>query len=362
MKHAGWLALLAVLFVPVPRPPSPFCRGHSLERLNRHLHGRVVDHTHNHGVDRRIWSPALCQRRDMYVYLPPGYDPCQRYPILVYLHGFSQDEMSFLEGAVRPLDKAIACGELPPVIVAAPDGSQRGLPCLLSSGTFFLNSNTGRFEDYLVEDVWSFLVTHYPIRPEREAHVLFGVSMGGSAAYNKAIKYRERFGVAVGLFPPLNARWMDCHGNYMANFDPNCWGWRTDFSNGREVVGRFFGVITIRLRRMVYPLYGRNSPEVLANVIRENPIEMLDQYEVKPGQIRMYVGYGQFDEFNLDAQVESFLYRARQLGLEVGVGYDPKGHHGESTAMRLLPGVLTWLRPLLAPYSPPGLKDDKVTR
>src|SRR5207249_3998301 len=157
----------------------------------------------------------------------------------------------------RPLDQAIACGQLPPLIIAVPDGSIRGINCFVSAGTFFLNSKLGAFEDYLIHDVYPFVLKHYPIRPEREAHVLLGASMGGGAAFNKAIKYRHCFGVAVGVFPPLNLRWVSCRGRYMDNFDPCCWAWREDFRRGREVVARFYGVITIRLRSVIYPLYGR---------------------------------------------------------------------------------------------------------
>jgi S-formylglutathione hydrolase FrmB len=210
----------------------------------------------------------------------------------------------------------------------------------------------GRFEDFLVQDVYDFLLKTYSIRPEPEAHVLLGVSMGGGSAFHHAIKYQDRFRVAIGVFPPLNLRWISCRGRYLDDFDPDCWGWRTDFSRGHEVVGRFYGVVTIRLRRLVYPLYGRKNPETLALVMQENPIEMLDLYDVKPGDLQMYVAYAGRDQFNLDAQAESFLYRAKQKGLEVGVGYDPRGKHDERTALRLLPGVLEWLCPRLEPYSP----------
>jgi hypothetical protein len=341
-----WLALAPAACAHVL--PRPF----RLDRVNRKLHGRVIDYTHNHGEDRRIWSAALGEKRDLYVYLPPGFDPCKRYPIALYLHGFREDEMDFLEEVVGALDKAIARGLLPPIIIAAPDGSIRGINCFVTAGTFYLNSKLGAFEDYLVKDVYEFVLQHYPIRPEREAHVLLGASMGGGAAFNKAIKYRERFGVAAGVFPPLNTRWVSCRGRYMDDFHPCCWGWRTDFSRGREVVARFYGVITIRLRSVIYPLYGRNNPDTLALVISENPIEMLDLYDVKPGELELYVAYSGRDEFNIDAQVESFLWRAKQKGLEVGVGYLPNGRHSYRAAMQLLPGLLEWLRVRLEPYSP----------
>src|SRR5262249_16071574 len=151
----------------------------------------------------------------------------------------------------KPIDRAIVAGCLPPCIVAAPDGSLRGVRSYLSAGSFFLNTKAGRFEDFLLVDVWNFLVENFPIRPEPEAHVLLGASMGGWAAFNKVFKYPDRFRVAVGIFPPLNLRWVDCHCRYMANFDPCCWGWRTDFSRSCETIGRFYCVIHIPLGRVI---------------------------------------------------------------------------------------------------------------
>jgi S-formylglutathione hydrolase FrmB len=201
-------------------------------------------------------------------------------------------------------------------------------------------------------DVWNFLHEHYPIRPEREAHVMAGVSMGGGAAFHTAIKYRDRIGVVVGFMPPLNTRWIDCHGRYRSKFDPACWGWRTDFTHGHEIVGQFYGIVRIKLKRIFDPLYDRSDPASVAEISAENPIEMLQSLDVKPGELEMCVAYGGEDQFHLDAQVESFLYVAEARGLEVHVCYDPKGKHDVATADRLFPCVLKWLSPRLEPYQP----------
>jgi S-formylglutathione hydrolase FrmB len=348
-----WVVVLLAGCVSAPvRGQHLFQRG-ELDRANRKLAGHVDDYTNNHGVDRSLWSPALCARRDMYVYLPPCYDPCKKYPLIIWLHGFAQDEHSFLSDVVPKLDKAMAAGCLPPAIVAAPDGSLNDARCLFNAGSFFLNTKAGNFEDYLMVDVWDFVVNHYPIRPEPEAHVIAGVSMGGGAAFNKCIKYPDRFKVCIGIFPPVNLRWENCRGRYMANFDPDCWGWREDFQRPLQPVGRFyFGLVTIRLRQVYFPLFGRRDESAVERISRENPIEMLDLYDVKPGEREMYIAYGGRDEFNIDAQVESFLYVAKQKGLTIGVSYDPKGHHNRATAYRLLPDVFQWLAPRLAPYAP----------
>jgi S-formylglutathione hydrolase FrmB len=272
---------------------------------------------------------------------------------MLWLHGFAQDEQSFLKDVVEPLDRAIVDGCLPPLIIAAPDGSFRGAVHYFSAGSFFLNSNAGRFEDFVIQDVWGFLLQNFPIRPERGAHVLAGASMGGGAAFNLGIKYRECFGIVIGIFPSLNLRWVDCRGRYMSNFDPCCWGWRTDFSRGWEVVGRFYGVVTVRLRQVIDPLFGR-GPDTAERVSRENPIEMLDSYALRPGELSMYVAYGGKDQFNIDAQVESFLFAAKHRGHCITVAYDPNGKHDLKTALRFLPGILDWLHPQLAPFAPYG--------
>lgn len=350
VKQSGWLALIATISVGALSAqgsglPHPF----ELDRINRKLAGKIVDHTSRHGSDRRIWSEALGEKRDLYVYLPPGYDPCRQYPLILWLHGYTQDEHSLLDYVVKPLDDAMSCGKLAPAVVVVPDGSYYGRSSLFRPGTFFLNTRAGRFEDFVMQDVWDFIHRHYSLRPEREANVIAGVSMGGGSAFNMAFKYRERFKIVVGFLPPLNTRWVDARGHYMSNFDPNNWGWRTDVSRGLEVVGRFYGVITVRMGRVMGALYDRDDPMTIHEISRENPIEMLDRLCVKEGELDMFVAYGGKDQFNLDAQVESFLHVARQRGLTVGVAYEPDGKHDFATAHKMIPQLLEWLAPRLLP-------------
>jgi hypothetical protein len=362
VKGTRWLGLLLMLAVGLwagleTNPQRAAANGWrkdspDLVAVNRRLAGKVVDYTANHGVDNRIWSPHLYQRRDLYVYLPPGYDPAKCYPFMLYLHGFAQDEQSFLHHVAPRVDEAIRSGKLPPLIVAAPDGSIPGEPSLHAPGSFFINSRAGDFEDFVLQDVWDFVCQRYAIRSEREAHIVGGLSMGGFAAFNYAIKHREAFGIVIGVYPPLNLRWVDAKGNYLADFDPKNWGWRQDMNHRGEVVGRFAGgLVNVGIDRFVGPVFG-SGPEAVLEMSKENPIEMLVRYDVQPGELEMYVAYGGKDQFNIDAQVESFLYVTRCRGLSVGVGYDPRGGHNLATANKLLGGILDWLAPRIGPYSP----------
>ena len=191
---------------------------HDLDKFNAALSGQVLDYTFNHGKDRRIYSKALDAKRDLYVYLPPGYDPRVQYPVIVFLHGFAQDETFCFE--VLPFfDKQMADGKMPPTIIAVPDGSLGGRPSVFfCAGSFYLNSRAGRFGDFVTQDVWGFLNESFPLRPERGAHVLAGGSMGGFAAYNLGFKNRETFGVLAGVLAPLHLRWCDCTGDRFGDY------------------------------------------------------------------------------------------------------------------------------------------------
>jgi len=354
VSNARWICVVVLFAFPWQAASASGWRKESNNILfiNKKLGGQVIDYTANHGQDRRIWSQALGQRRDLYVYLPPGFSPKLQYPLVVWLHGFAQDEGSFLTEVAPRIDAAIVAGLLPPMIAVAPDGSLEGEPCHAKPGSFFINSKAGLYEDYVMKDVLGFVFANFPIRPERGAHILTGLSMGGFGAFTLGIKHRELFGVVVGIYPPLNLRWIDDQGRYFSQFDPNRWGWRTQVTSRHEVIAKFCGgLVTFTIGQVIEPIFGR-SEQGLQEVIKHNPIEMIDSYNLKPGELEMYVCYGKKDEFNLAAQIESFLYVAKKRGLEVGVQVDPEGRHDVETAVRLLPGLIEWLRPRVEPYDP----------
>jgi S-formylglutathione hydrolase FrmB len=344
------LCLTVLVIFTFQTPAQASKRFQRVPRLEGRFQGQVLDFTANHGADRRIWSDALKEKRDLYVYLPPGFDPEKKYPLVFWLHGIVQDERGFVEYGLDRIDQEMACGKLAPSIIVMPDGSVRGRPGYFSVNSSFLNTRAGAFEDFLFSDVYGFVRENFPIRPERQAHVLAGVSIGGGAAFHHAIARRDEFGVVVGIFPPLNLRWMGPHGHYFANFDPDRWEWREHYHLGLAPVGKFYGgTVSLPWRRLVNPLYGHGN-QVIPQMSRDNPIEMLDAYDLKEGELEMLVAYVRKDEFNIDAQVESFLARARERNLTVAVLYDPRGRHNTASAVGFIPGVVDWLALRLEPY------------
>jgi hypothetical protein len=322
-----------------------------LERINRRLCGVLVDHTAHHGQDGRIWSAALCQKRNLYVYLPPHFDPSRKYPLLIYLHANSQDEKSFARREAKDFDEAIVGGQLPPMIVACPSGTIPGQRI----GSLFLNHKLGCYEDYIIHDVWPFLCDCYPIDPDRRRHAIMGMSSGGWAAYTLALRHRHLFGVAIGIIPVLNWRWLDCHGRYRANFDPCCWGWRNEFQRN-SLIGLYYGM-PVTFKQALKPFFGWGD-EAIGRLSQENPIELLDRYDIQPGDLALHISYIRRDQLNADAQVESFLCVAAQRGIPVTVEYRPRGGgHNFWTGRAFFPKIFDWLGPVL---TAPAAADDEL--
>lgn len=305
------------------------------------IQGKVLDLTQNHGPDRRIHSPSLGCKRDLYIYLPPGYCPEKHYPVMIVLHGILQDERAFLDWVAKPLDDAIVKGCLPPMIVAAPDGSFSGDPGPWDSGSFYINGPRGNFQSWIEDDLWYFLNRNFSLNPDPRTHVMAGASMGGIGAFCIGLKHPERFGLLVGVMPALNLRWMDRYENYLAEFDPNNWGWRNRVNDPNEVIGKF-GPLKIHMKDILTPAFGKGNAAIML-ASENNPIELIDRYKVKPGQMDILITIAGRDNFNLDAQAQSFIYLAEHRGIHVDSYTAPKGTHDIGTAQKMIPVIFDWI-------------------
>jgi S-formylglutathione hydrolase FrmB len=336
----GGLLALAVFGLNIA-PASAQCR--LAHRQCTGLAGTLVDYTQNGRCDQRVYSSALCECRDLYVYLPPGYDPKGSYPLVIWLHSYTTDEREFAEHVAPVIDRAIVAGELPPVVVAAPDGSLHGDHHFVALGSWFVNSPRGRFEDYIVDDVLGFMEKNYAVCRDRSGRALAGFSMGGHAAFNLGMKHRDTFKVVAGISPALNLRYSGCDCRYLTDFDPSCDYVRDDY-NPHEVVGRFYcGTVKVRAWELLGPVFGHRC-DAPARLSQENPLEHLARLPIRPGDLDMYIAYGKRDEMNIDAQVESFLHEAAKHGIQPTVTAAPCGVHSIPYMVSELPGLCAWLK------------------
>lgn len=141
---------------------------------------------------RTFFSEHLNQTRSLNVYLPQGYDPSgtTRYPVIYFLHGWGGNQASYWYVLRPTLDALIGSGAIEPVIMVTPNGDAAPY-----NGSMWTNSALyGPFEDYVTEDVVSFIDSSYLTKAWPNARSLLGHSMGAIGAMTIGLSHPEVFG------------------------------------------------------------------------------------------------------------------------------------------------------------------------
>lgn len=157
--------------------------------------GQVLVLQHSSTVLRgnALGDPA---NRDLYCYLPPGYDESQeRYPVIYWLSGFTGNgRMMFnfdawVETIDRRLDRLIASGAMPKAICALPDCMTR-----LGGSQYVDSSATGNYETYIIEELVPFVDARLRCKSGRDHRGVTGKSSGGYGAMRLAMRHPDVFG------------------------------------------------------------------------------------------------------------------------------------------------------------------------
>ncbi|TVQ27915.1 MAG: enterochelin esterase [Wenzhouxiangella sp.] len=135
-------------------------------------------------------------RRAHPVYLPPGYDDSgqRRYPVLWSLAAYTNAGPGQVawrnQGETLPqrLDRLIASGKMPPVIVVFPD-------CYTAlGGNQYVNSPAiGAYADYLIDELVPVVDARFRTIPEAAARGVFGKSSGGFGGLHLAMVHPGHF-------------------------------------------------------------------------------------------------------------------------------------------------------------------------
>jgi enterochelin esterase-like enzyme len=162
-----------------------------------------------HGIihHHRYASAVVGDKRDYYVYTPPGYDPKSEsmYPVLYLLHGFSDDASAWtaVGRAEIILDNLIAQGKAKAMVVVmplgygAPEIVERTGPGLRDHG--IRDRNYTRFRDALFTEVIPSVEKSYRVRPDRSSRAIAGLSMGGAESLLTGLNALDRF-AWIGAF------------------------------------------------------------------------------------------------------------------------------------------------------------------
>lgn len=128
------------------------------------------------------------------VYLPDGYESSTRsYPTLYLLHGWTDDETSWIQmGNMQPImDKAIQSESTVDMVVVMPDARE----------TWYVNAYDGKdsYEDMFFKELIPYMEKTYRLRKQTEYRAIAGLSMGGYGALLYAIHHPEYFSVCAPL-------------------------------------------------------------------------------------------------------------------------------------------------------------------
>jgi enterochelin esterase-like enzyme len=183
-----FLTVLATLLLPLISLAAP-PEGFDTEKPVRH--GKVESITYP--------SKALGFERPATVYLPPGYDPAKRYPVLYLLHGSGDDEKGWLTkgAAAHILDNLYAdrAANVTPMIVVMPYGYaiKQGIKPPPTTEREARAKISKAFEEEVTAELIPFIDAKYPTVPDASHRALAGLSMGGGHTLRVGLTHLDTF-------------------------------------------------------------------------------------------------------------------------------------------------------------------------
>jgi predicted alpha/beta superfamily hydrolase len=206
---------------PPARPPVALRRhgGHGTSALRPEAIAEVTDALLAEGtsITGTVWlhpevpSAFLEARRDVWVYLPPGYDPAgrTRYPVL-YMHdgGNLFCSHTAFRGAEWGVDEAaewlIGNGEMPPLIIVGVGNTEDRTEEYTWVRDADGDGGGGRsYARFLIEELKPFIDTVYRTLPTRRFTGVMGSSLGGlMSLYLGRFRWRT-FGRVGAMSPSL---------------------------------------------------------------------------------------------------------------------------------------------------------------
>jgi S-formylglutathione hydrolase FrmB len=288
--------------------------------------------------------------RPLWVYVPPAYDedPERRFPAVYVIQGFTgQLDMWSNREPFRPtfpeaVDELFASGEAPPVLVVFVD-------CWTSlGGSQFLNSpGTGRYLDYLCDEVVAFVDERFRTDARREARGIQGKSSGGYGALVVPMLRPDRFSALASHAG--DALFEAC---YLADFPKAVRALRNEYEGSYErwwadVKGRVFGTKssdwdilepwgyaacysadedgTVRLPFDVAT--GRLDDEVWARWLAWDPVRMIPRYAGALRSMRaIWLDAGRKDEYYLDNGAVAVSRELEAIGVDHTLELFDAGH------------------------------------
>lgn len=270
--------------------------------------------------------------RDLFVYVPPGYEESGlNYPSVYCLTGFTgRGKMLLNDSAFAPnlaarMDKLIRSNVIKPMIAVLPD-------CFTSyGGSQYINSTaTGRYEDYLTQEVVSFVDGLFRTVRDRDARAVMGKSSGGYGSLIMGMRHSDVFGLVCSTSG--DAYFEHCYLMDIAKAfraiagDPH--GFLERFWDREKKHKNDFPALNIIAMSACYSPDGTNfdlpfdleTGEVRHDVwlrwIEHDPVRLVEkQVENLKGLQLLYLDAGTRDEFGLDLGARILSRRLKEFGI-----------------------------------------------
>lgn len=281
--------------------------------------------------DNPLGDPAT---RELYVYLPPGYDldATRRFPVVYCLTGFTGrgqmllNTQAFTPSLTERMDALIARGLVKEMVVVMPDCFTR------LGGSQYINSMaTGRYEDYLIEEVVPFVDERFRTRNEASARAVMGKSSGGYGALVQGMRHADVFGLVAShsgdayfeyCYPPDFIKYVrEIGSGDPASFLEKFWG---EEKKGKEDIA-LLNVLamsacyspdasqSLGIRLPFDTRTGEIIPEVWARWLEHDPVRMVERYTEELSSLKLlYLDAGTRDEFALDLGARILAARLKQ--------------------------------------------------
>lgn len=296
--------------------------------------GELVVHSFNSMVlnDNPLGDPT---ERNVYVYLPPGYQKREKLPALLAVVGFTgTGGMLFnidplAEDLKSRLDRLIGSGICRPVIVVAPDCFTR------LGGNQYINSTaTGCYEDYLLEEIVPFIEKNYSI-----GHWgVFGKSSGGYGSIVLGMRHPEVFKVLADHSGDSNFElcylpdFPEALDEFRKAGGPAKWleaFWK-DPNRHRKIFAKPLNVLAMAAHYspnpksaqlgIDFPLdleTGVFKPEVWERWRHWDPVNMVASYTENLRKLKLiYIDCGSKDEFALHWGARALVAELRRVGMK----------------------------------------------
>ncbi|MDQ6816175.1 MAG: alpha/beta hydrolase-fold protein [Actinomycetota bacterium] len=281
-------------------------------------------------------------RRPLYVYRSPGvaHGQADDVPSVYVIQGYTGqvdmwlDRSAFEPNMIERLDRMFAGGDCPEAVVVFVDAWTS------LGGSQFLNStSTGRYLDYLCDEVVAFVDDRYPTRADREHRGLAGKSSGGYGAMVVPMIRPDVFGALASHagdalfeccyqreFPQVVRKLRDnfegSYGVFRARVaEQDHFDWER-FGTPFEIYGyaAAYSPDPDRPGEALLPFEvstGRLIPEIWERWLAWDPVRMVAAHaDALCSMRRIYLDAGKSDEYFLDLGAQAFSAELSKIGAE----------------------------------------------